>query len=359
MTEAPPTAGVCVPWRLLIVIVNYKTAELTRNCLGSLEPELAGIAGAGVTVVENASGDADALASTILENGWQGWVRLDVSEVNGGFAYGNNRAIRHALLSENPPEYVMLLNSDTEVRPGAMRALLDFMDRRPDVGIAGSSFENADGTDWPIAFRFPSVASELESGLRLGLVSKLLKDRVVPRVMEKTESPVDWVAGACMICRRQVFDDIGLMDEEYFLYCEETDFCLRASRAGWPCWYVPQGRVMHIAGQSTGLTVRDARPKRTPSYWFESRSRYFRKHHGVVGAIAADLAFGLGFACWRVRRLVQQKPDIDPPYFLLDFWKHSVFGRVLTLARRSSTAARPGQGWGRQPSPPVEASLRT
>ena len=347
---APSEGMVDSPWRLLIVIVNYKTAELTRNCLRSLEPELAGIPGVSVTVVENASGDEVALASAIRENGWEGWVTLDVAEVNGGFAYGNNRAIREALQSENPPQYVMLLNADTEVRPGAIRALLNFMDERPEVGIAGSSFENLDGSDWPIAFRFPSLASELESGLRLGLVTKLFKNRVVPVVMEKTESRIDWIAGASMICRRQVFEDVGLMDENYFLYYEETDFCLRAARAGWPCWYVPQSRVMHIAGQSTGLTVRDARPKRVPSYWFESRNHYFVKNYGVVHAVVADLAFGLGLACWNVRRTIQRKPNSDPPYYLLDFLKHSILFRLpgwvgrpsgTTLSSRHGGTSRP------------------
>ncbi len=322
---APVGSGPCP---LLVVIVNYKTAALTVACLESLEPELAGLPGARVAVVENASGDAETLADAIAARGWDRWVNLDVADRNGGFAYGNNRAIRPALASAHPPRYVLLLNADTEVRPGAIRALVDFMDANPGAGIAGSSFENLDGSDWPIAFRFITPLNELETGLRFGPVSRLLGGHVVHRVMgQDRPRPVDWVAGACMLVRREVFDAVGLMDEAYFLYYEEVDFCLQARRKGWPCWYVPRGRVMHIAGQSSGMTERDRRPPRTPSYWFASRGRYFRKNFGLAGAVAADLAFGLGFAAWRLRRALQRKPDLDPPHHLADFWKNSIFFR--------------------------------
>jgi GT2 family glycosyltransferase len=297
-------------------------------CLEALEPELASITGARVSVVENHSGEAEMLTRAIAERGWGGRVGLDVSDYNGGFSYGNNRAIRPALASDHPPDYVLLLNADTEVRPGAIRALIDFMNGHPKVGIAGSSLENPDGSDWPIAFRFITPISELENGLRLGLVSRLLRRHVVSRVMEQGRpQPVDWVAGASMIIRRGVFESIGLFDEGYFLYFEEVDFCLRARRHGWPCWYVPQSRVMHIAGQSSGLTERGRQPPRTPAYWFASRRRYFLKHFGLFGAITADLAFSFGFALWRLRRILLRKPDPDPPHHLADFLKHSVLFR--------------------------------
>lgn len=310
--------------RVWTVIVNYKSRALTVDCLKSLAPEVRKIPGSHVVVVENASGEADALTSAIVSNGWQDWVTLDVSERNGGFAYANNRAISLALQSPQPPKYIHLLNPDTRIHPGAVQALLDFMDLRTEVGIAGSSFENGDGTDWPIAFRFPSVWSELDRGLQLGIASKWLQHRIVARRMGKEEAQVDWVPGASMMVRTQVFRDIGLMDDAYFLYFEETDFCLRAHRAGWPCWYVPQSRVVHIAGQSTGVTKRYERPPRTPAYCFDSRNRYFIKNHGLPYALGADLTFGVSFGLYRIRRAIQGKPDTDPPRYLTDFIRHSV-----------------------------------
>jgi GT2 family glycosyltransferase len=219
------------------------------------------------------------------------------------------------------------LDPDTEVFPGSIRSLLEFMDANLPVGIAGCSFEDGDGTDWPIAFRFHSIWSELDSGLRLGLVTRFLKDHVAAMHMDQHEAQVGWVSGACMLVRRAVFRDVGLPDQDYFLYYEETDFCLRARRAGWPCWYVPRSRVRHLRGQSTGVGAPDRRPARMPAYWFESRQRYFVKNHGLPYAIAADLAFGIGYTLFRIRRLIQRKPDRDPPHYLLDFWRHSLLFR--------------------------------
>ncbi len=325
-----PTPVACP---VLVVIVNYKTAALTVTCLRTLEQELRHIPGARACVVENDSGDGDRLASAIAENGWGSWVELKLAERNGGFAYGNNVAIRPTLDSAEPPRYVLLLNSDTEVRDGAIRSLIRFMDEHPHVGLAGSSFENADGSEWPIAFRFITPASEINRGLRWGPVTRLLKRHVTARVMEQTHpQEVDWVAGASMIIRHDVFSRIGLMDEAYFLYFEEVDFCLRARRRGLPCWYVPESRIMHIAGQSSELTKRDTRPGRIPTYWYASRRRYFLKNYGLAGAVAADLFFGFGYTLWRIRRAVFRKPDLDPPHALGDHWKNSVlFARNRNL----------------------------
>ncbi len=314
--------------RVLVVIVNYKTAELTRKCLASLAPEIVRDPYIRVVVVENDSGDGDALCSMVEENGWGGWASVTIAERNGGFSYGNNRGIEPALRWAPPPDYFLLLNSDTEVRPGAIRAFVEFMDQKTDVGIAGSSFENPDGSDWPLAFRFPSILSQLEGGMRFGPVTWLLRNHVQARVMGNEAAQVDWVSGACMMVRRQVIDEIGLMDERYFLYFEEVDYCLQARRAGWSCWYVPKSRVMHIAGQSTGVTSEDRKSRRMPDYWFASRSRYFVKNHGVAYARLADLAFGVGLMFWTVRLIITRRESSDPKGFLADFWRTSVLFRT-------------------------------
>lgn len=315
------------PTPVLVVIVNYRTPILTINCLRSLVSEVQSLPGMHVAVVDNDSGDTsvEQIGTAIKTEGWGEWVSLIPSDRNGGYAYGNNVAIRPVLESPNSPPYFLLLNPDTQVHAGAIKELLDFMEQHPDVGIAGSSFENADGTPWPIAFRFPTVLSELEDGLRLGVVTKLLSNWAVPQTMSDKEAQVDWVPGASMLIRRQVFESVGLMDEGYFLYYEETDFCLQARRVGWTCWYVPQSHVMHIAGQSTGVTVRDRRPKRMPQYWFDSRRRYFVKNYGLLYAALADAVWILSFSLWRVRRVIQRKPDTDPPEFFGDFLRNSAF----------------------------------
>lgn len=317
-----------VSTRLLIVIVNYRTPDLVIAGLRSLQPEIASVPGTHVAVVDNQSGDGSVgkIAAAIGASDWQDWVTLMPSAVNGGFSYGNNYAIRPALASPHPPDYFLLLNPDTQVRPGAIKALVDFLDQHPAAGIAGSSFEEQNGKLWPNAFQFPSILSEIEGGFRLGLVTRLLDQwKVVHEMAQDHEQEVDWMPGASMMIRRQVFEAVGLMDEGYFLYYEETDFCLQAKRIGWQCWYVPQSRVMHMLGQSTGVTAKGRAPRRLPQYWYDSRRRYFRKNHGWFYAALVDLCWLISFGLWRVRRFVQQKPDNDPPQMLWDSLRNSVF----------------------------------
>jgi N-acetylglucosaminyl-diphospho-decaprenol L-rhamnosyltransferase len=315
MSEPPPAPSV------RIVIVNYRSAGLTLDCLRSLESEVGALPDCRVTVVEggSADGSADTLRSAIRNEGWGGWVELVPLAENRGFAAGNNAALRERLNAVAPPEYVLLLNPDTVVRPGAVAALVEFMDANPAVGIAGSRLEDPDGTSQRSAFRFPGVASEFEAGVRLGPVSRLLRRVLVAPPVRDDRHPTDWVAGASMIVRRRVFEDIGLLDDGYFLYFEETDFCLRAKRAGWPTWYVPDSRVVHLVGQSSGVTDPKRPPPRMPAYWFESRRRYFRRNHGRLYARAADVAWVVGFGLWRVRAWVQRKPDPGPSRLLWDF----------------------------------------
>jgi len=314
--------------RLLIVILNYRSASLCIDCLASLKPEVAANPGARVVVTDAPSGDDSVarIGAAIAEHAWADWCTLVPLARNGGFAYGNNEAIRPALAGEDRPQYVLLLNPDTVVRPGAIGALLSFMDQNPRAGIAGSRLENPDGSPQRSAFRFHSVLGELEAGLRLGPVSKALRSRVVAPPVPQGNQPIptDWVAGASMIIRCEVFDAIGLLDDGYFMYFEEVDFCLRAARAGWPCWYVPASRVVHLVGQSSGVTDIKQANKRRPRYWFESRRRFFTRNHGLIKTALADLFWMTGFASYRLRRRIQRKPDTDPEKLLTDFARNSV-----------------------------------
>jgi GT2 family glycosyltransferase len=307
-----------------VVIVTYKSAELTVDCLRSVEEErpTPGLR-IRVIVVDNASGDAPIIAQAIEKNGWSSWVTLVVAPENKGFAYGNNVAFQHAC-QDKAPAYFHLLNPDTLVRKGAIGELVRFLEANSAVGIAGSSFENPDGSDWPFAFRFPSLLSELDTGIRLGLVSRLLRPWVVSKRMDQVPQPIDWIAGASMMIRSSVLDSIGGFDENYFLYYEETDFCFRAKAAGFPTWYVPSSRVMHIAGQSTKVTDRSGVTKRLPGYWFESRRRYFAVTHGVGYAMAVDIVVLLARAIGVLKQMMLGRKDQGIPYYIRDIFKHSV-----------------------------------
>jgi N-acetylglucosaminyl-diphospho-decaprenol L-rhamnosyltransferase len=307
-----------------IVIVTYRTADLTIDCLRSIEKERNN-EGLRVTavVVDNSLEDVDAVQLAVRQNGWSDWASVAPAPRNGGFAYGNNFGIQLSQI-DGSPDYIHLLNPDTVLRAGAIDALVRFLEANPKVGIAGSSFENLDGSDWPIAFRFPTILSELEEGLQLGLVTKLLRPWVVSQTMGKSPEMVDWVPGASMMIRRLVLDVIGGLDESYFLYFEETDFCLRAQRKGFQTWYVPPSRVMHIAGQSTKVTERDVQGKRMPAYWFESRRRFFLTAYGMPYAILADIVAVIARFVGSLKSQLLGNTKHLIPFFVSDLVRYSL-----------------------------------
>jgi hypothetical protein len=315
---------------LFAVIVNYRTADLALDCLASLAPRSGGRPVRAV-VVDNASGDGSAarIAEAVAQRGWGTWVEVRPLEENRGFAAGCNAAIRASLRAPDPPDAYLLVNPDARLEPGALEALAGHLALHPGAGIAGPLLRGSGGEDQRSARRFPSLAGELEAGLRLGLASRLLSRWVVAPASRAEAHATDWVPGACMLVRREVFERVGLLDEEFFLYFEEVDLCRRARSAGFECWYVPSARAVHLVGRATGVSGPESRLRRRPRYWFEARSRYFRKHHGRLYKLIADLAWALGFASYRVRQRLQRKSDADPPRLLRDFVRSNLPPRRL------------------------------
>ena len=312
---------------LLIVIVNYHGSSLTRDCLASLRPELPRLGVVRVGLCENGSGpdEVDRCRQMVDELELHPWVDFVPISPNLGFTGGNNAVIRPALESPNPPDFVLLLNNDTLVLPGAIDRLWQFMRARPEVGIAGSRLEYPDGETQRAARRFLSVVSEFESQIRWGPLSRCL-DRWNIAPEERSQAhPTDWVPGAALMVRREVLDQIGLLDEGLYTYFDDVDFCLRARRAGWPTWYVPESRIVHLVGKTTGITAVNAVPRRRPAYWFQARRRFYLKNYGAAYAAAADVAGIAGQLGWRLRCALQRRPNPDSPGFLADLIRHSVF----------------------------------
>lgn len=331
--------------KLLIVIVSYRVTDLTIDCLRSLREEVAALEGVRVAVCENGTGPeaVEKLRRAVDDNGWGGWVELWAVYPNRGFTGGNNAVIRPALARADVPEYFLLLNADTIVHTGAIRALLEFMDAHPRAGIAGSRLENPDGSRQGSPFRFQGIATELDRGARLGLLSRLLRrwSVVVDEADIAGPTRVDWVSGASMIVRREVFQQIGPLDEDLYTYFDDIDICWNARKAGWETWYVPQSRILHLEGASTGIGSNPhLPPKRRPDYWFQARRRFFLKNYGPVYTALADAAFIAGLATWRLRRWLQAKPDTDPPHMLADAIRHSVFVSGMRLRAVENPAVK-------------------
>ena len=319
--------------KLLVVIINYRIAHLTIDCLRSLAGEVRQRPGIHVAVCENGTGDdsAERIAAAIRAGGWDDWVSLTSVFPNRGFTGGNNVVLRAALQSADPPQYVLLLNADTIARPGALSALVEFMDAHPRVGIAGSALQDPDGVVRSGAYRFPSVLGVIENTLAFGPTSKLLARWKTSPPPQTVCHPADWVSGASMIIRREVLQRIGLLDEDLYTYFDDVDLCLRVWRAGWEVWYVPQSVVMHLEGQATGIRTHDQRPKRRPEYWFWARRHFFLKSYRAWGAAALDAAWIFSLALRRLRYRLQGKADCDPPFLLYDALRFSVFATGFRL----------------------------
>lgn len=304
---------------------------MTLQALDTLLPEIMALNGrhaedkkgkAHVCIVDNDSkdGSLEKLQQGVKDRGCGAVVDVVSSGHNGGYGYGNNVALRRGLQGPDKADYFYLLNSDAFVEGHALQTLLDFLDTRPDVGIAGGYIHGVDGEPHPGAFHYPTIWSEIEGSVRFGPLSKILKDRVVPRpVPTSTVDDVDWVPGASMVMRRQVLEQVGLFDETFFLYYEETDLCHRAKKAGWKIAFVRDASVAHIVGATTG--VKNLK-RRTPGYMLDSRRHYFLKHHGRGYLWASNLAHAAGMASFRVRRRLQNKPEQDYEKALQDFVLH-------------------------------------
>ena len=313
------------------IIVNYKTPHLVIDCLESLSVESYPDIDFQVFVIDNNSDDNsyDIMSSEVIKRGWDSWVSLSTSVENGGFSFGNNVLIKKVMNQKIKTDYIWLLNPDTYIRKYAYKELVTFLNDNPKVGIAGSRLEDPDSTPQVSAFRDFTVISEMLLGFQFSLLSKLFSKWIIAGPISSIAHKTSWVSGASMMVKREVFEKIGLLDENYFLYYEEVDFCLRARRSGWECWTVPKSRVVHLEGAATGISDLRKKAPRRPTYWFESRRFFFLKNYGWLKLLTADILWMFGYSTWIIRKKIQKKPDIDPPHFLKDFFRNSIIRKGI------------------------------
>lgn len=330
---------------VLTIVLNWRTPEMTVDSVASALVALDGINGA-LVIVDNDSGDGsfEKMSKAVVDHGWHHGpqtVRVLQAGRNGGYGAGNNFGIRAGLPDGSAPDFVYILNSDAFPEHGTVRALLNHMVQHPKTAFAGSALYGKDGDPHNTAFRFPTIASEFEGQIRFGPVSRILADKSVVIPPPLIETPVHWMAGASLMIRRPVLDQVGLFDESFFLYFEETDLCHRAIRAGWDCIFVPTSRAMHLGSVSTGMR----KWQRIPQYWLDSRLHYFMKNHGLAYTAAATLAHLTGGAIWRLRLLVEKKEPRDPPYYLRDLTLHALKSCVAPFRQRvkGSVRTQPGE----------------
>lgn len=271
---------------LAVIIVNWNVSALLKRCLESLEKSKdisftsspARYRG-DVTVVDNASTDD----SVKIVRSLFPWVHLIASEVNLGFTRANNLVLKSRMM-EDPPAFFLLLNPDTEVAPDAICLMLDFMGANPEVGVVGPKLLNPDGTVQPSRRRFPSLLTAfLESTI---IQWRLWKDNPVLRHYYMADKPedetqeVDWLTGACLMVRREAVEAAGYLDENFFMYSEELDWCRRIKSSGFKIVYLPQATVIHHSAQSS----EQVKPLQH-IHFQRSKILYFRKYFGPFWAL--------------------------------------------------------------------------
>ena len=325
---------------IVVVVLNYKTPELSVIAAQSAAAAMGAFGGA-ILLVDNDSPDESfqKMQHGVQAASWPDHLNVQVlqSGRNGGFGAGNNFGIRAGLAICPEAEFVYILNPDAQVEKGAIDALVDYLNANPKAAIAGSWIYGEDGADHCSAFRFPGLASEFEAAIRMGPVTKILKNYVLPMHVPPASGPVGWIVGASMLARTDVLTDIGLFDETFFLYFEETDLCLRAHRAGHEVHFVRESRVCHIGSVSTGMGTW----QRTPAYWFQSRWYYYSKNYGRAYAIGASVLNILGTSLWRIRRLIERKPSTDAHRLIRDMIAHdtrALFRPTPNASIRAMTA---------------------
>ena len=260
--------------RLSIVIVSWNVRSLLQRALDSIKQAWTADIKVEIIVVDNGSTDG----TVKMIKGKFPDVHLIANEHNAGFTGGNNQGIQAAC-----GEYILLLNPDTEVRDKALQTMVTYLERHPHVGLIGPQLRNPDGTIQSSRRRFPTIpVLFLESTWLQPLAPKrmLAQYYIRDRSAMKIQS-VDWVTGAAMMTRRDVIEKVGYLDESFFMYSEELDWCKRIKSAGWDIVYLPEAEIVHYEGKSSEQVL----PARH-IYFQSSKVRYAEKYYGTPIAAA-------------------------------------------------------------------------
>ena len=288
---------------LCVIILNYGTPRLTVESAKSALEDLADIDGE-IVIVDNASPDDSYEQFVAWRQSLEPTAPVSIvrSPENSGYAGGNNLGLR-----SGDAKYYILLNSDTLVRKGAFGAMLATMQANPDIGMLGPTLIGPDGKPLISRFRHPTPVSEFVEATGTGIVYRLFRNYVVPIRHEET-AELEWIGFPCVMFRKAMVDDIGLLDERYFMYFEDIAYCRRATQSGWKIAQCPEAEVDHFCGQSSQVEAKADSKERLPPYYYASRARYFTTSYGRAGFVAANVLWYLGRAVSYLRVLALRAP---------------------------------------------------
>lgn len=314
---------------VVVIIVNYKTGRLVAQSLERLSQIRQAGLSLRVVVVDNQSpDDSCAVISQALHAlAAHDWAHLEAHAVNAGFAAGNNVGFAATRRLQWPVDHFLLLNPDAILEPDALAHLLKFDSQRSAPAVLGCQQINEAGHARPSAFRFPGLISEFQRGASLGFVERHWPQSKVAMAVSHSPHPADWVTGAAFLLPKAIVDQVGDMDDGYFLYYEEVDYLRKIRLAGFEVWSVPAARVCHLAGAATGIVTGKSLGRRMPAYWYQSWRRYFLSSQGYLGMYLCGLAWLSGHAIDRLLSVLVAKRRVSGGHHALDFIRYALLNQ--------------------------------
>ncbi|MCV3273779.1 glycosyltransferase family 2 protein [Roseobacter sinensis] len=307
-----------------VIIVNYGTADLAIKAVESVLDRTHGPHTVDIHLVDNASpgDDAARLQAVFGTPGYADRVTLYLERENHGFGRGNNLVLRALARRSTPPDFVFLLNPDAQLENETLEILAQTLQDNPEVAVAGAGIALPSGQRVTAAFRFPSAAAEFVRALNFGPVNRLMPRASVALPEDHPMGPVDWVAGAAVLFRRDAIEEVGGFDPAFFLYFEEVDLMRMIRNAGHEIWYVPTARVIHAEGAATQVRSGASQRRARPAYWYDSWRHYYIKNHGRAGALVAGMAWMVGAVLNHVLARLRRQDPHAPLHFFRDMTQH-------------------------------------
>lgn len=278
---------------LSVVIVTYKSRSTIEECLRSLLANLGDLEAEIWLVDNNSNDDTPQLVEQVFPA-----VHLLKNPVNSGFAGGCNLAIKRC-----SGRHILLLNPDTLTQPGTLQALVGFLDENRQAGIAGCVHYTETGVFALSCYPDLTLATIFWSHLQLNKVFPNMVQGVFRKKAQNPQQPpfqVSWVAGSCFMFKQALVQAVGLLDDNIFLFAEEPDYCLRASREGWQTWFLPGDSVVHYEGKSTRQV-----PFIRLSNYYLSKLYFFSKHYSLLKLLLLKSLFSVDLVCRSLIRGIQ------------------------------------------------------
>jgi len=301
-------------FRILTIIINYKTPDLVINAVESIIKQTDHTRDR-IVIVDNFSNDGSvkAIQQAISNRSWSSVVKLLPSPINGGFSAGNNLGIQSA-----EADYYLLLNSDALLRDGAIESLLKAFTSSSRIGIVGPRLEWEDGNAQASCFNNLTPPREFKRAAETHFIIKQLSALGVKSItIPSVDTPLtpEWISFACVMIRSEVITDVGLMDEGFFMYREDNDYCRRVRKKNWGILFWPDARVIHL---NKGAS--NSERKRLPYYFYKSRSYYYKKYYGILGLLLANTLWEFSRVIMLLRSLLGQRKSGLHPSTWRDIW---------------------------------------